>query len=152
MITLITTAIFLGPQLAVASDSWPTHEQSVSTDLEPFLNAYFSSWSDNDMQGYRNCFHTSATVVHVARGQVNTTVGLDAFITQQANHIASLDHPVSERMVSFTANEDIQGSTVMTRWVYEGKNETYTGVDHFTLIRDAVGAWKIVSLVWYRDI
>jgi hypothetical protein len=149
---LVIVAIFFGGQIAFASDKSLAHEAEVSADLELFLNAYFLSWSNNDMQGYRDCFHTAATVIHVVQGQVDTTVRLDKFIKQQTTNLASLDHPVREHMISFTANEDFQGTTVMARWLYEDKDETYTGVDHFTLIRDTRGAWKIITLVWYKDI
>ncbi|MFT6010224.1 MAG: hypothetical protein ACI96P_000452 [Candidatus Azotimanducaceae bacterium] len=146
---LVLVAIFFGGQ--VASDKLLAHKAGASADLEVFLNAYFLSWSNNDMQDYRDCFHKAAKVIHVAQGQVDTTVGLDQFIKQQTRYLASLNDPVSEHMISFTTSEDFQGTTVIARWLYEDKDETYTGVNHFTLTRDARGAWKIITLVWYKD-
>jgi len=123
----------------------------VSADPGPFLETYFGSWSANDMETYRSCFDESAVVFFVRDGEVRSALRLDEFIAQQVGYLAGVEGPVSERMTSFSADEDPQASTVLVRWVFEGEGETNTGTDRFTLIRDSDGAWKIAALVWYRD-
>jgi len=138
---------------APAQNSPEAEEEAspVSADLEPFLETYFGAWSANDMETYRSCFDELAVVSFLRDGEVRSSLRLDEFIDQQVGYLARVEGPVSERMTSFSADEDPQAATVMVRWTYEGEGERNTGTDRFTLIRGPDGAWKIAALVWYRD-
>ncbi len=123
--------------------------QSNSDDLELFLKGYFSSWSSGDMLGYRACFHDAAVISSVSDGHISFALGADDFVALQAKEVA--ERTMTERMVLFTADRDGIAAGAKVEWLLEEGDQTISGIDRFTLIRDAGGNWRIISLLFYSE-
>lgn len=124
-------------------------QDQVSADLEPFLTSYFSTWSEGNMDGYRDHFHPRAMIYLVKNGDIIMSVMRDPFVDGQEASRAASDSPGVETMTSFRADEDRYAATVAVDWeLIEGDKRT-VGVDRFTLIRDEQWNWKITSLLYY---
>lgn len=123
---------------------------SLSSDFVPFLKKYFSTWSNNNMKEYRSCFHKDATITYLKHGDVVWHLSVDPFMKKQSNYL-SRSGEVSEKMVSFVADEDKQAATATIQWVFKKQGKTHTGVDRFSLMRDKTNKWKIIALVWYQN-
>jgi hypothetical protein len=124
-------------------------QKPISSDLKPFLESYFATWSSGDMKGYKSHFHEFAIVTLVERGKVIVSVSRDKFVDLQKEIISKTTVRHVERMTSFTADEDAVAASVTAEWLLEAEREKFTGVDRFTLIRAPDGTWKIISLVFY---
>jgi len=124
-------------------------ERRISSDLRPFLESYFATWSSGDMKGYKSHFDDWATVTFIDKGKVVLAMPRDMFVDLQAQ-LKTTGTKV-ERMTSFTADEDDAAATVTAKWLLENGREKVTGVDRFTLIRSSDGSWKIISLLFYND-
>lgn len=149
-VVLCIAAFCLLSSACVASDdSTSEHENEIETsaDLEPFLNSYFATWSAGDMDGYGKHFHERACIATVAKGHVMLAMGRDEFVQYQEHAIQGKN--LTERMISFTADEDDVAAAVTAEWLLDDGAEPTTGIDRFTLIRDRMGSWKIVSLLFY---
>ncbi len=138
------------------SDQKPAREESsgseirqASWDLEQFLESYFSSWSQGDIEGYRAHFHEGALIAMVSHGKIVLSMGRDEFVELQARELACRN--MIERLTSFEADEDHISATVRAHWLLEEGRRTTTGVDRFTLIRNAQRQWKIIALLFYAD-
>lgn len=118
-------------------------------DLKPFLESYFATWSDGDMDAWRSHFAPQAHIVNVKDGKVVYSGGRDGFVKAQTIMLARSNEARTERMTSFSAEEDASAATVTAGWLLERGDERIEGVDRFILMRDAAGEWKIVSLVFY---
>ena len=127
----------------------PVESHEYSPDLKPFLESYFSTWSAGDMIGYKSHFHRNAVVTLVDGGEVVLSLPRDEFVARQAEAVVRAR--MVERMTSFTADEDGRAASVTAKWLLEKEGAKTTGIDRFTLIRDAEGKWKIAGLLFYVD-
>jgi hypothetical protein len=136
---------------SASDDSASDHESEpkMSADLEPFLNNYFATWSAGNLEGYKAHFHENACIATVADGHIMLAMGRDEFAQYQEHAIQGRN--LTERMTSFTADEDDVAATVTAVWALDDGARTTTGIDRFTLIRDRMGHWKIVSLLFYTN-
>jgi hypothetical protein len=117
--------------------------------IAEFLDSYFSSWSDANLEVYAAHFHPDATIKFIDDGEVELSLGLTGFIDMQAQVIADAESPMREKMTSCEVRERDGVAWVGADWeLVQGQNTT-TGVDHFLLVQDETGAWKIISLVYY---
>jgi hypothetical protein len=125
----------------------PRDEESIKA----FLDQYFSSWSNGDMDAYKDCFHPKATVVILDRANApQASYPLDAFIrTQEQAHQESLvkmrEIPLDKQI---TTDDNVSQATV--RWKLFKGDRTVTGVDLFTLVLTS-GEWKILHLTVRND-
>ncbi|BBM85668.1 nuclear transport factor 2 family protein [Candidatus Uabimicrobium amorphum] len=143
--------IFTVLLFAIFICSCNTQSTKISSDIEPFLNKYFTSWSNNNIKDYRSCFHKDAIIIYIKNGTVQNKQDLQTFIKGQSAYLAKTKN-VRESMTSFTAKEDSKSAAIVAKWAFEEQGKiSGTGVDHFLLIRDKKKQWKIVSLVWYKD-
>lgn len=133
-----------GEQQPATSD-----EPEVSADLEPFLTSYFASWSEGDMETYKNHFHQRAMIYLIKSGEVQTAMPRDPFVDGQEAVRAGSKNPGVEKMTAFEAQEDRVAAAVTADWELIQGNERTVGVDRFTLIRDEQWHWKIISLLFY---
>jgi len=120
-----------------------------SPDLKAFIGSYFTDWSARNVEAYKAHFHEKARIALVADGAVVQPLDLAPFIAQQTAAHARAKTPMTERMTSFSALQDEAAASVAATWELKTAAGTETGVDRFTVIRDAQGKWKIVSLVFY---
>lgn len=136
---------------AISICSCETKPSKISSDIEPFLKKYFTSWSNNNIKDYRSCFHKDAVIIYVKNGTIQNKQDLKTFIKNQSAYLAKTKD-VREFMTSFTATEDSKSAAIVAKWAFEEKGKiSGTGIDHFLLIRDKKNQWKIASLVWYKD-
>lgn len=119
--------------------------------IKAFLDQYFSSWSNGDMDAYKDCFHPDATIVFLDQSNAPQALYLlDAFIqdqehAQQKSLVKMREIPLDEQIKT---DGNVTQATV--RWkLFEG-NKTVTGVDLFTLILTS-GEWKILQLTVRND-
>ena len=132
-----------------ASDSALTQasKKTMSADLEPFLKSYFATWSVGDIEGYRDHFHDRASIATITEGILTLSMSRDEFVAFQERALEG--RTLTERMTSFTVDEDDVAAAVTAQWVLDDGTKKATGIDRFTLIRDRLGNWKIVSLLFY---
>lgn len=119
-------------------------------EIQRFLNQYFSTWSSQDMQGYENCFASTARITFVEASGQSTSQGLTDFIHgQKLSHERSTE-PMKEVPTQMKIQGDSRVAQAEVRWKLTKGQETVTGTDFFTLIRTQQG-WKIAALVFYND-
>lgn len=125
----------------------PREEESIAA----FLDKYFSSWSNGDMDAYKDCFHPKATIVFLDRSNApQASYPLDTFIrTQEQAHQKSLvkmrEIPLDKQI---TTDGNVSQATV--RWKLFKGDKTVTGVDLFVLGLTS-GKWKILHLTVRND-
>ena len=119
--------------------------------LEAFLDRYFTSWSEQDMEAYRDCFHPRATIHHIdAAGRV-TMQRLDDFIAgQRAGHARSpvrmIEVPLWHRV-----EPGLQALQVHVRWHLAAGEREVLGRNHYTLQRGGEHGFQIINLVFYGE-
>lgn len=141
---VVLTAVGAACGVALLTGMW-----GESPDLEPFLDSYFASWSKGDMTAYKGHFDRHARIMLLDGGKVEWEMARDPFVRQQGQVIARSSVKLTERMTSYKAIEDETAATVSAEWLLTAGAEETRGVDIFTLMRDADGKWKIVSLMFY---
>ncbi len=134
--------------VADASCAMERHDQE---SIKAFLDHYFSSWSNGDMDAYKNCFHPKATIVFLDQANApHAFPSIEVFIrTQEEAHQKSL---VKMREIPMEKRITIAGkaSQATVRWKLFKGLQTVTGTDLFTLVLTA-GEWKILHLVVQND-
>lgn len=119
--------------------------------IKAFLDQYFSSWSNGDMDAYKDCFHPEATVVFLDRlNAPQASYSLDAFIwtqeqAQQTSLLKMREIPLDKQI-----GTDGNVSQATVRWKLFKGDKTVTGVDLFTLVLTS-GEWKILHLTVRND-
>lgn len=147
---LILGATALGSMAAVTYLGQPPAKKAPREDqIHSFIESYFRDWSAGDVEGYKNHFDPAATIVYAENGAVVRSTRRDPFVAEQAAYLKEVPGQVVERMTSFTAEADDAAAQVTAQWELRKPGEIETGVDRFTLLRDAAGNWKIVTLVFY---
>jgi hypothetical protein len=156
--TLLLLATLAAGTFAACSDPMTAEAMAgqsagpqASAGLESFLESYFASWSSGDMGAYKAHFDQHAVIMFMENGQIRSVLPSDSFVALQSKAIADAKTPMVERMTSYAADADGMAATVAAKWLLERSDETETGTDRFTLIRDGRGNWKIVFLLFYLD-
>jgi hypothetical protein len=134
--------------ISLASCAPAAHPEK--SDIETFLNRYFSTWSAKDMTGYEACFDNTARISFVAKGGLLSSQGLTDFIHgQKIGHERSAE-PMVEVPTDMKITGDNRVAQAEVRWKLTKGREIVTGTDYFTLVRTSNG-WRIASLVFYND-
>lgn len=118
-------------------------------DVRDFLNRYFFTWSEKDMEGYGSCFHEQARITLIHR-ETAQTQGLTDFLHGQKLSHATASSPMKEVPTDMKILRDDRSAQASVRWRLTKGTEITTGTDCFTLIKTPAG-WKIMSLVFYND-
>lgn len=121
---------------------------AVEKEVRAFVEHYFRVWSDQDMDGYDDCFMTDAAIQHINdQGQL-FTIPRPRFITSQRD--AHRRSP--SRMVEVPESIEIRFEQKLARavvsWKLTAGARVEKGYDHFTLKRDR-GRWRIANLLFY---
>jgi hypothetical protein len=114
-----------------------------------FLERYFQTWSDQDMEGYGACFHESARVTYLDQSGAPRTETLSDFLHgQRMGHKTS---PVRMTETADTMEVLMDGRAALARveWTLVKGAEKTRGIDHFSLIQTRQG-WKIIHLLFYN--
>ncbi len=119
-------------------------------EIERFLDRYFSTWSNKDMQGYQDCFAPTARIAFVETSGQSASQGLTDFIHGQKVSHERTSEPMTEVPTSIKLQGDARVVQAEVRWKLTKGRETVTGTDFFTIVRTPQG-WKIAALVFYND-
>jgi pyroglutamyl-peptidase len=135
-------------QVAPAQETAPKADNPRLAVVKKFVEHYFSTWSEQDMDGYEDCFLPEACIQFIdARGLIQTTGKARFVASQRAFHRSS-----TTRTVEVPENIDIRFEGKLVRavvyWKLTSGDRIERGYDHFTLIMEE-GHWRIVNLVFY---
>lgn len=142
---LLCSCTTVNPPAAPDSGAGPSEDSSI----EAFLNGYFRSWSDADMDAYRAHFAPDAVIRFSRGGKVIWTRSLDAFVAEQKALKSGPGASMVERMVSFETLRKGGRTIAIAGWELTKREGVKTGVDRFTLARDASGRWRIADMLFY---
>lgn len=142
-VCLILIAIF-----CLSSCSEAAHPDQ--SEIEAFLNRYFSTWSAKDMDGYGACFHPTARISFVEKGGQCSGQGVTDFLHGQKIGHERSPEPMIEVPTNMKISGDARVAQAEVRWKLTKGHENVTGTDYFTLLKTTDG-WRIASLVFYND-
>ncbi len=116
--------------------------------VKTFVEHYFSTWSEQDMDGYDACFLPDAVIQFIDANGSISTAGKQRFVaSQRAFHRGS-----NTRTVEVPENIDIRFEGKLARavvyWKLTSGARIERGYDHFTLMTEE-GHWRIVNLLFY---
>ena len=120
------------------------------SEIETFLNRYFSTWSAKDMDGYGACFHPTARISFVEKGGQCSGQGVTDFLHGQKIGHERSPEPMIEVPTNMKISGDARVAQAEVRWKLTKGRENVTGTDYFTLLKTTDG-WRIASLVFYND-
>ncbi|MEM8955662.1 MAG: nuclear transport factor 2 family protein [Verrucomicrobiota bacterium] len=115
-----------------------------------FVDQYFATWSDQDMEGYKACFHPQATIYYISEAGDVSGMVLEPFIKSQEMAHENASEPMREYPLESEVDIDGDVARVLTRWALLKGERRETGTDYFTLLRGDKG-WVIVNLVFNKD-
>jgi len=141
-------ALALGLLLAACTPARNAHPEEAG--VRTFLNTYFSTWSNRDMDGYGACFHQQARIVYLPKNAEPISQGLTDFLHGQRMSHEQAAVPMKEVPLEMTIQMDDRVAQAQVTWLLTKKDSEERGTDFFTLKRDGK-SWKIVSLVFYGE-
>jgi hypothetical protein len=115
-----------------------------------FVERYFATWSAQDMEGYGALFDDKARVYFLEKNGSLSAEGKTDFLHSQKMAHAESKIPMTEVPIESKIMGDMRACQVEVKWKLTQGERVVTGLDYFTLKRDADG-WKIVSLLFYQD-
>jgi ketosteroid isomerase-like protein len=130
----------------------PVQSQEAAADkrtpeVKQFVEHYFSTWSNVEMDAYADCFLNDAVVQFIdPRGQLHSQ-GKKAFIAEQRAVQSRNAGKETPETIEITFEPNLARAVVF--WKLTMKGRVDYGYDHFTLARQD-GKWKIVNLVFYK--
>jgi hypothetical protein len=115
--------------------------------VEELIYRYFRTWSNEDMAGYRECFHKSACIQYMDdKGGIDLKA-LPAFLASQAAVFRAKGRG-TETPESIEIRFERELARAVVYWKLTTERDTFYGYDHFTLVRKD-GRWVVVNLVFY---
>lgn len=122
-------------------------EDPRTADVKKFVERYFRTWSNREMDAYGEGFLREAVVQFLDdRGGVNTQ-GTPEFLADQRRYQAA--RPAKEYPLAADVRFEGPLARAVVHWKLEdGMNPPRYGYDHFTLVKRD-GQWRILNLVFY---
>jgi ketosteroid isomerase-like protein len=114
------------------------------------IRRYFRTWSEQDIDGYNDCFAPDACVQYLdapGTGRLSTTPRAP-FIASQRDYHRRSPHKTVEVPETIDVRFEENLARVVVHWKLTAGPRTEYGYDHFTLMRHG-GNWRIVNLVFY---
>jgi ketosteroid isomerase-like protein len=118
--------------------------------VSQFIDTYFQTWSRQDMEGYRNCFHPEAVIYFIDANGVPQGTALERFIDGQRLVHAGSGAPMREIPLSKSIEIDGNVARALVRWKLFNDGGEEVGTDYFSLVKTKTG-WRIVSLMFRKD-
>lgn len=118
--------------------------------ISEFIDTYFRTWSNRDMEGYKGCFHSRAVIHFVDGNGLPEATPLEPFIAGQSRAHAASSVPMREIPLAKEIAVDEGVARALVRWKLFNERGEDTGTDYFTLVKTKTG-WKIISLVFRKD-
>ncbi len=118
-------------------------------EVQEMIARYFRTWSEQDMDGYNDCFMPEACIQYIDApgGRLSTTPRVEFIRGQKAYHERSPDKTV-EVPETIDVRFEEKLARVVVFWKLTAGRRTEYGFDHFTLMKHN-GNWRIVNLVFY---
>jgi pyrrolidone-carboxylate peptidase len=118
-------------------------------EVKEMIARYFRTWSEQDIDGYNDCFLPDACVqfIETPGGRLSTTPRLQFIRSQKEYHERSPDKSV-EVPETIDVRFEERLARVVVFWKLTAGPRTEYGYDHFTLMKHN-GSWRIVNLVFY---
>lgn len=117
-------------------------------EIKEFIGRYFRTWSEQDMDGYGDCFLPEAAIQFVDSRSRLTTYSRQQFVANQRDYHRTAPHKATEVAESIDIRFETKLARVVVYWKLTAGPRTELGYDHFTLIKQD-GKWRIVNLVFY---
>jgi hypothetical protein len=114
------------------------------------ISEYFSTWSSQNMQAYRRCFHPLACIHFIDDAGTSHSFNLDQFIHVQQNAHLLAPEPMFEKPTQSSLTVRGRMAQAVVRWELRKGDAFITGTDYFTFLKTDQG-WKILSLVFEQD-
>jgi hypothetical protein len=121
-------------------------EDARTAEVKQFVEGYFQSWSNRQMDAYAECFHPEAVIQFVdANGRVRNQTK-EPFCAEQRS--VQSTSPAVEVPTSISIRFDAKLAHAVVAWKLTQGRRVETGYDHFTLIKLG-GRWRILNLIFY---
>jgi hypothetical protein len=117
-------------------------------EVEEMILRYFRTWSNQDMDGYGDCFRTNACVQFIDDDGRLVTLPLGPFLASQRESHRKAAHRQTEVAESMDIRFEQKLARVVVYWKLTAGPRVEYGYDHFTLMKYK-GQWKIVNLAFY---
>ncbi len=117
-------------------------------EVRTFVDRYFRSWSDQDMNTYDSCFLPEAVIQFIDDRGAITSKGKTRFVSEQREvHRRSVERNVE---VPESVEVRLEGrlAHAVVIWKLTSGERVQKGYDHFTLLKRE-GKWRIVNLTFY---
>lgn len=134
-----------GAEREARSESEPDDPRRAG--VETFINLYFSSWSDRDLETYGECFAPGSCVQYVEDDRI-LLYQLQPFLDLQARVHRQSPERLRETPESIDIRFERDLARVVVYWKLTAGSRMEFGYDHFTLLKGSEG-WKIVNLIFY---
>ena len=122
-------------------------EDKRAPEVKKFVERYFSTWSNNEMDAYADCFLSDAVIQFIdVKGQLQSQ-GKRSFIADQRTVQARSPGLEVPETIDIRFEPNLARAVVY--WKLTMNKRVEYGYDHFTLARQD-GKWKIVNLVFYK--
>ena len=130
------------------TDQRQQQEQQNRQGIEQFIQRYFRTWSDRDIDAYGKCFWPNSDIQFIdARGKI-TRYSLDKFLASQREAHRRSRHRQTEVAESIEIRFEAKLARAIVYWKLTAGPRVEYGYDHFTLMKNR-GKWGIVNLVFY---
>lgn len=117
-----------------------------TAEVKQFIETYFRTWSNRQMDAYADCFLPEAVIQYVdANGRVRVQTK-EPFCAEQRK-VQSIS-PAQEVPTSMEIRFEARLARAVVGWKLTQGRRVETGYDHFTLIK-LNGRWRILNLVFY---
>jgi pyroglutamyl-peptidase len=148
LLVLCLLAGACGPSRAQQpSPAAPADDAARTAEVKKFVEHYFSTWSNVEMDAYADLFLNEAVIQFIdERGQLHSQAKRP-FILEQRRVQAR--NPGKETPESIEIRFEPNLARAVVHWKLVMGNRVEYGYDHFTLARQE-GKWKIVNLVFYK--
>jgi pyrrolidone-carboxylate peptidase len=117
-------------------------------EVREFIDRYFLTWSNQDMERYGQCFMPQAAIQIIDDNGQLTTVPLAPFLRSQQESHRRAANRMTETPESVEIRFEAKLAHALVYWKLVDGQRTEYGYDHFTLMRSN-GQWRIAHLIFY---
>ena len=146
---VISGLLLFGGSPLVPSQKPMTKAKDVEA-IKELIRRYFSTWSNQNMKGYDECFLRDANIQFVHPDGTLTSYNRKDFIAEQTDYHKNAVVRATEVPESIDVAFEGKLARVVVFWKLTAGARTETGYDHFTLVRSD-GNWLIVNLSFYAS-
>jgi hypothetical protein len=130
------------------SDAGAKADDPQPAEVKKFIEKYFRTWTNQEMDAYGDCFWPNAVVQYIdAQGNIDTQQLRDFLAAQRR---FQTQRPGKEVPLKIEITPEKRLIRAVAYWrLDDGNGRTSYGYDHYTLLeRD--GKWRIANLTFYE--